>query len=214
MKEMKQNNRGFSLIELVVTVAILAVVTLAVGLMMSSGSGLFRNLNTIASLQNQSQVTMAQLQEYLLDINGGITCDGADTYFTVFEDENSGRVYRLTYDSTDQTLLFDEGSVSADHAANTLTYSYHTPQVTLCSRVSSFSLTPHVGTEAGIAESVTIELTLTKNGKSFSASQVFSLRNRPELLTPGAAPVEELLSKVWFDSSPDSFTANPIDLIS
>jgi len=174
-------------------------------MILSSGSGLFRSLSTVSSLQYQSQVAMAQLQEYCLDANGGIAQSGSTTYLTVYEDDSSGKVYRLTYDSANQTLLFDEGTVTADQSAKSLTYSYHTSQVTLCSHVSAFSLT--VNSKNNAAESLSISMTLSKNGKNFDSNQIFSLRNTPALVTAESGIEEALLTKVWFaDYDPGSFT--------
>ena len=198
MDRRKPNNRGFSLIELVITAAILAVVTLTVSLMMSSGTGLYRSLNTMAGLQYQSQVCMAQLQEYSLDVNGGIARDGDTIYFTVYENETEGKVYRLTYDSTMQALLFDEGSVSVDPAGSELTYTYHSEPVTLCGHVSDYRAEINYGSDTGFAESISLTLTLADRGKSYTVSQVFAFRNRPAIISADANITEALLTRVWF----------------
>lgn len=75
VKRMK-NNKGFSLIELIVVIAILAVLGLGVGTMFSTGTNLFSTITVNESVSSDMQITMAQIENAAVDctdayISGG-----------------------------------------------------------------------------------------------------------------------------------------------
>lgn len=63
----KSNNKGFSLVELLVTIAILSIVTLAVGSAMVSSAKNYSRGNLEVSLQQQSQTTANIISNLVLD---------------------------------------------------------------------------------------------------------------------------------------------------
>ena len=55
---MKNNHRGFTLLELIVSFAILSVLVLVVVGFMSAGAGTYRSVSTETTLQYNSQLTL------------------------------------------------------------------------------------------------------------------------------------------------------------
>ncbi|ODU55284.1 MAG: hypothetical protein ABT01_06555 [Clostridium sp. SCN 57-10] len=111
---MKKRNQGFSLIELIVAFAILGVVALIVLDFTTSTANTYRMVSNDLSLQYEAQLTMGQLQEYLIDCDGGISVQGNELYI-VSEKESGGYVtHCFSYDATKRELYYSTGEVNLD----------------------------------------------------------------------------------------------------
>jgi len=109
----QRKNQGFTLVELIVASAIMGIVALASAGFLSAGARTYRSVNYSLRLQYESQLTMAQLQEYLIDCNGGIVWDGTDLYVLNVSadapsDASVGTLHCFRYSHTDQTLYYGE----------------------------------------------------------------------------------------------------------
>ncbi len=170
MKQKK--NRGFTLVELIVASAILGVVSLAAAGFMSVSARTYSSVNYSLRLQYASQLAMAQLQEYLIDCNGGISWDGTDLYVVNRDPAApdyaaSGVLHRFRYDSATQCLYYGSGVPRGTvPAADSLLAEY----------VSAVSITLDDATD-----SVTVTLSFARQEKTYTAAQTLSLRNGPAL---------------------------------
>lgn len=72
---MKNNNKGFTLVELLIAVTLLVVVAITGAMMMSTSSTLWSRTNTKEKLKYSSQVALAQLKEFTAFAKG-IYVDG------------------------------------------------------------------------------------------------------------------------------------------
>ena len=121
MKTMK-DNKGFSLVELVIAFGILSIVMVIVGAVIGMSSGTYRNISNDLSLQYESQLAMSQIQEYVIDCNGYIASsddvlyifnehvDGEDTQYKGFKLALDGNTLMLyTNSSEDEPELSDFG---------------------------------------------------------------------------------------------------------
>lgn len=98
----EKKNSGYSLIELVITVAILAMVGVGIGSLMLMGTHLYTRQNSDVSLQTESQLLKNQLTTYLVNANRGVYFEkksdpapvflsqmkGADACLVVIDDES------------------------------------------------------------------------------------------------------------------------------
>lgn len=80
-----KNKKGFTLVEVIVTLAILGAVSAIITGFIIASSNMYTIVNSDIDLQNESQVTMSQLHDYIIDTNAGI----------VFEPENADKDTRL-----------------------------------------------------------------------------------------------------------------------
>ncbi len=94
---MKKNNKGFTLIELITTMAIMSVVALGVGLLMTSSTNMYSTVQTNINLQYESQIVMTQMQEFILETSGGILWD-----------DTNNIMYTLDLVDTDDDGIIDE----------------------------------------------------------------------------------------------------------
>lgn len=171
---MKRNNRGFTLIELIVAVAILGIVAAGAFGFMVSGANSYRSIFSGVSLQYASQQAMNQIQETVIDCNTAV-------YVPPAGDE----VYLLSVDDagiyTVRSYVFSVGAV--DYRQTEVTSGSETTTVTdsdphlLTNDVTAFSA--DVKEKSGKAVSVTITVTLTRQDKTYTGTQDIALRNTP-----------------------------------
>ncbi len=152
-------NKGFTLVEVIVAVAILAIISLAAMSLMTTGARTFTSINYYVSLQYESQLSMTQLQEYTIDCKETISfTDDTDTF--IIDDKD---VFFLDGD----VLYYKEG-IDGESAI-------------LAKYVSEFNVVLTEG-EENTAKEVTITLNFQRQGKTHEAVQSIALRNNPEIL--------------------------------
>lgn len=157
---LKHNNRGFTLVELIVATAILGIVALSASAFMVAGARTYRSVNQAVRLQTEAQIVMAQLQEYTVDCKTGIAWDGANLYIV-----NGNEVHVFTYKADELTLSYGKKDiVEKDN-----------PPIA-SARMADHVTSMAVDLKPGKAE---IILTMQRNNKTYNATQVISLRNRP-----------------------------------
>ena len=181
----QRKNQGFTLVELIVASAMMGIVALASAGFLSAGARTYRSVNYSLRLQYESQLTMAQLQEYLIDCNGGIVWDGTDLYVLNVSadapsDASVGTLHCFRYSHTDQTLYYGENRPrsAVGPSADDL----------LSEHISAMS----VNLDA-VNSSVTVELTFTRQNKSYTSAQTLSLRNRPAV----SSSLSDLLDLIY-----------------
>lgn len=74
MKKMK-DNRGLTLVELLITIAILSIVTVTATSFMVTGSKSFTKANADSDLQQEAELAVNQIEDMVIDTNGGITME-------------------------------------------------------------------------------------------------------------------------------------------
>ena len=159
---MKQDNRGLSLLEVIIAFTLLAMVSTVLVGFMTAGSNMYRNISGNVSLQMQAQVAAAQLKEYIIDCNNTIefTENVTGAELTVKNTKSDGtpeppHVFEWTKD--DGTITYN-----GDEFANDVT---------------AFRVT-HSG---GV---ITVVLAFEKNGKTQDITQAITLRNQGVLFNP------------------------------
>lgn len=69
---MRRNNKGFTLIELIVTIAIMAIFSGVVLTMIGTGANSCRNTSSTAKAQMETQEVMDQIQNMIIDVNRSV----------------------------------------------------------------------------------------------------------------------------------------------
>lgn len=78
---MRRQNKGFSLVELVAAVAILAIVGSMVLVFLNSGLKSYTQTDNTVNLQNEAQRALDQIQEMLIDAGNGVTYSADQTRY-------------------------------------------------------------------------------------------------------------------------------------
>ncbi len=187
MKE-KGNNKGFTLVELIIATAILGIVVVGIFGFMQTGANSYRSVSSGIRLQTAAQQAMSQVQETVLDCDTAMYISTAgDAMYLLSRDDDTDdytlSAYQmgsddLEYRQLSVTSATDESSIEASEAHM------------LSEDVSAFSADAGE-TENGRVTGVGITLTLERDGKSYTGKQTIALRNTPQL----ANSVEELLDQ-------------------
>jgi prepilin-type N-terminal cleavage/methylation domain-containing protein len=185
----KRNNRGFTLVELLVSLAILMVLSAAVLGFVSSASSSYSSVFSNVNLQFESQVVMAQVQDYLVDCNGGLcfVSDGSGSTLTVVDRDDTGcAAHVFRFDAATHELYYSKRNISTDGGSPVMESG---EEYFLSGRVTDFVVSlPH--SESADAAELTLSFAL--RSKSYTGEQTVALRNRP--LT--AADTDALLAAV------------------
>ena len=178
---MKTDNRGFTLIEMIVCLAIFAIVVAAAYGFMLTGALSFNRVNDNAETQIKSDITMNQLSECLMNCSAGITFKNNTLY--IINNDASGGTYTANifqfnsdnciYFTSVPAVLLSNGSFSCVFTASDL----------LAKHTQSFSVSLVPDTAGTSAVSAEIEVLLSYDGHSLSSKRTVALRNAPPLIT-------------------------------
>lgn len=109
-----KNNRGFSLIELIVSVAIMSIVMVIATTMLVNGSRFFERQSVQIELQNEAQIVTNYLTQSIMEataMNFHVTdtTDGSGVYELYSKDEDTGA---LTGKDEQRILYYDGANTS------------------------------------------------------------------------------------------------------
>lgn len=79
---MVRNQKGFSFVELIVTMALLAIVSLAIGGFITTGSRSFVNNNREIEVQKEAQLSMNQMVDLIIDVEKGVQLEESTASLT------------------------------------------------------------------------------------------------------------------------------------
>lgn len=170
---MRNNNKGFTFVELLTATAILGIIIVAAGNLMVTGIKSYNNLSSLLRLQYESQLLMTQLEEYLVDSSAGVAWDDIDHTLYIANHDDSVvasqiKVYLFRWDESTGTILFNSG-VGSDILTGI------NPSKLMAEHITSLNVTfPEDKQEA------TVDLKMTLNDYHYEAKQTIALRNRPK----------------------------------
>jgi prepilin-type N-terminal cleavage/methylation domain-containing protein len=187
---MRESNRGFTLVELIVSVAILGIIVAAVGAFAVSGSRAYASVSAGVDLQVESQTAMNFVREYAVDCSDGV-CVGADGTLYLLcsggeEQEGGGVAVVYTehiFQRTDEGLIYtvQHFAVDGKPAAR--------ESGTVSGSVTAFAAELPAGQRAA---SVTVTMELARRGKTYTGTETLALRNMPQ----GYASEADLLAAI------------------
>lgn len=159
VKNIKDNNAGYSLFEAIVTVAIISIAAVAIYQMLIASSAHYQMESREVQIQQEAQTVMNQLNDFLIDANKDVSYAG-----NVLTITNADAVYIITYNATDKKLLYTEKDASgAVVIADALMAEY----------VESFSVDLSDATKSGC---IYLKAKF-KNVREYEVAQTVRLRN-------------------------------------
>ena len=196
MERKIRDNRGLSLIELIVSLAIASIVVLAIGTLMSVGTRSYYSTSAETELQKESQIALNQIndllikaQEYQL-INVNVVGKGSISTLVITgaeaDDTGNAQVYHyaIIFDKDRNQLLFQKilkSSLLPDTLLSWLEEVVKkevesiTPSL-LAKYIQSLTITPDniIDNDQGIAQ---VKLELSLGDKTYSTFSTISIRN-------------------------------------
>jgi prepilin-type N-terminal cleavage/methylation domain-containing protein len=173
----KPNNKGFTLIELIVSFAILAVVSTSLVALVSQSMEYYRRVSSTATLQYESQIVMTQIRERSINCNGAIRFVNADNTLYILNVEScccgddgdlTAGIFR--YNGGTNTLEYAEGSFGTlaapfDHVGD----DGFEP---VSENVNDFEVTVN-------RNSIIVRIGFFNQNNSYTGRQTIALRNDP-----------------------------------
>lgn len=175
---MKTDNRGFTLTELIVSIAIFSIVLLTAFSFMTAGAKSYTNVEGRVTRQLKAQLALNQISSCLMNCNAGVNFSDDKSELYLLSRDGGSYTLQVFRRSADGTLQY--GSAAAEAKRDGSAY---TAAVTNWSRVASgverfsLALSPENG------ELRKADITLQFSGAASSFSQTIALRNAPPRVT-------------------------------
>ena len=175
---MKIDDRGFTLVELIVSIALLGVIALAAAGFLVTGTRTYASVNYSVRLQYEGQLAMSQIQNYVIDCSYGIawgTKSANDTAgnkgLYIVNNSAAAGSYDVYVFKLDGDKLMLASGTKADFPTGENKFKV------VADNVTNFTVTA-VPTD-GKVKSINITLTMSMGKKTYEATQTIALRNNP-----------------------------------
>lgn len=228
MKKEMRENRGLTLVELIITIAILAIVVASATSFMVTGSKSFTKGSADSELQREAELTVNQIEDMVIDTDGGLIVndDANKTELILYhteqvKDETDGTVTdkyvkeSVSWDKSGDEMRYNKWDVTYD--ADTQSFIDGTQTAAnqlLAERVSAFEVeldqeeeTAADGTAREIVRSVQARVGY-ENGfgrVEYATSPIITLRNRmllsgdpAEIFKESSAPAN---MELWYEGA-------------
>ena len=175
-----RNNKGFTLIELIVCLVIFGIIIVSVYGLMITGSQTYETVNGRVNLQMDSQLTMNFINEYLMNCNKAVSSDGSGKLCIIDETSGTYTAYVFQFVDADNTLYFSKSLSVKPNADGSYTCSMGTPEI-LSDMVDNFLVVPKVTVDGSTTRVNQVDLTLSFLNYSANkiCTQTVALRNKP-----------------------------------
>ena len=180
---MYKNNKGFTLVELMISITIFAVVvTAALGFMLA-GSRSYSSVTNRVNLDFESQLAMNQLSDYIIDCNACLYYDtGSDTLYVINKNSDAVPVtYTANYFQykADGKIYFGTSSASYDSATNNYICTVAANDL-LATGVTEFSVVP-ISSDGVNVTSAAVTINFSKGSATYNGVKKVALRNKPAI---------------------------------
>ncbi len=206
-----KNNKGLSLIEMIVAVAIISIVIVTVTSFMVTGTKLFGSSHDEIRKQERAQLAVSTIENRVIDANKGVTCreDADRKVLTIYNLDSDGttRLFEyFVYDIADQKIYYlsstgteitDFGSIDKSEvvAENVTDFKLLQKGESKAAPTGYVSATPNPSatpkaTSIAVATSaankkqqVEIAIEITDKGGSFTSNKTVAMRNNIYIAT-------------------------------
>jgi hypothetical protein len=149
---------------------------------MGTGANTYRSVSSETAIQYESQLTLGQLQEYLIDCNGGVCFDSGNDVLYVLSADDSG--YTLhTFDLNGEEIYYNMQPVTIAPDSTSLDYytidsALYDPDL-MSQNVTGFDVgfDDYFDGTLTIATSANVTISLSMSGRNYTADQQIAFRN-------------------------------------
>jgi prepilin-type N-terminal cleavage/methylation domain-containing protein len=185
----KNNNGGFTLVELIISLAILSMILATACAFMVMGAKSFFAVNERVELQYSSGQALGQMNQKIINSNGKVVLkkEGtsgvklfliqAVTWDDITLKPTAYQISCYTYDAAEGTLTYKESGQAAFGLGTAESDIAFGEEHVLCSNIISATFTENPSDHR--LYGLKIELNLKKHGKTYNAKRDISPRNHP-----------------------------------
>lgn len=174
-------NHGYTLVELIVSFSILAIVSVMIALIIQTSSNTYGGISNDINLQYESQTAMGQIQDRVIDCSSfaAVTSDKGALYIFSQTDPTHYSAYKFAKSGTsNELLLYYKKNVPGSAEPSDPGIFGFTENQVLSSYVTGFTAEPlddNVTGEEMTAVTVTIHYSL--GSRSYIGTQTIAFRN-------------------------------------
>lgn len=177
------NNKGFTLMELMVCIALMSAVMVGLLLLMSSASKLYAKVNYKQEMLTESQLVMAQVNDRVMDCNAGIAWNNTSgELYIVQEIGGTYKVHYYTMDGTDllyKTKTWEKSAITASTDFLSDFTSISSDDAKLAEDIEAFDITIELQAGSDVVDSILVTTKFAQNGEEYEGTQLIYLRNQP-----------------------------------
>lgn len=174
---MKRNNKGFTLVELIIATAILGIVVTGIYGFMVTGANSYRSVSSSIQLQTAAQQAMGQIQETVLDCDTAVYVPTAgEALYLLNQDSDTDKYTLCAYTLDADGLNYQQLTATTATEVSAIEGSKKHP----LSELATDFMAETGESDGGRISGITITLTLERDGKSYTGTQTIALRNSPK----------------------------------
>ncbi len=187
-KNVKINDKGFSLVELLIAVAIAGIVGASVFGFMTVGVKNFSHSSADVSIQNEQQLAFNQIQDLVIDTAVGVEYYDKSTNTKVSEDSeiptghdkmlrlnNLDSIYEIVWKAADKKLYYNEYTASVNPGGEVVSTGWTVKEALMSEYIEGFAVDLSRLLSSRV---VRVELTYNKGNRSLTSSHNITLRNQ------------------------------------
>ena len=169
-EKIHKNNKGLTLLELIISVAIISIVIGTATSFLVTGMNMYKNSRKEIRLQETVQLTLNSIENRIIDAQKGVRCDeGTDqTVLTIFN--NDSREY-IVWKTGDMTLCY------AQSDDPTVGITDFTNAEILAENVEEFKVVQREGSGSGEADRIEISIKMFEDKRELTSNKVVTFRN-------------------------------------
>lgn len=176
---MKNDKRGFTLIELMVSLAIFGIVVTAVFGFMLAGS---RSYNTVTGRLNQdiqTELVLSQFESYIMDCSSCLYFKGDKLYIIDLNSDGSSYTANVFQYKADDCIYYGKGTATKNSSTGAF-ICVATASDLLAQNVSGFSVTP-ISSDGANVTSAVVTIEFLRSSQTITNKKTIALRNKPAI---------------------------------
>lgn len=187
----KLNNKGITLVEMLVALSITSIVMVAIFTFISVGTSNFNSSKKEVAVQTEAQTVMNQLSDLIIDADRGVLVYGSygTTYDKALVIYNKDKIHMIFYHAGNKKLYYAKSDRIASSFIGTIaeiqdyvnSNNVIDDKYLMAQYVSSFEAEENIydGTGAVTGNDVTVNLEITYEERSCPMYSKVALRNKP-----------------------------------
>lgn len=177
---MKKDNRGFTLVELIICTTIFAIVVAAALGFMVTGARTYSTITDRLNLDFEAQLALSQLNDYIIDCNACLYYTN-DKLYIINKNPDGTYTANLFEYKSDRRVDFGTGSATYDSTANHFTCTVTADEL-LAKNVTTFSVLP-ISSDTVNVTSAIVSINFANKSSSLNGKKTVALRNRIAIAT-------------------------------